>query len=409
MLRRDQVGPRHSGTSSRSEHHDSALETGVGSPGSPVAPEARAGGTPGGGVLGSRRRRAFERVLRVLLKGWYVQRLRALQNVPAPEGPPARRPVEHGADRVLLIGNGFTHGWGTRSHGLALTGQLEAALFRRSNRQTRVEYVGAEIMNLAAVEPWIEEHPIGDYDLILLVLSLNDALRLTSVHDYEAQMWHLVTELRARRRAGARVVVAGIHPVRGLAGYRGLIGRVTQRRADELNAAVAAVLAGLDDVEFMALPAPVPESDRPFGSPTMYAEWSAVFSETCGRQLDAARSTRPARAGTTGHDWSWAPGRQLAEDVDGGLRSELTDLAARAKKDFKVDLVYVTLVDGSRQFYLANTAKGGADEVPLGLSHCRETVRGTDEFVVPNSFRDPRFRDSPLIEVPQFRFYAGFP
>lgn len=352
----------------------------------------------------------LDRVLRVVLAAWYVKRLRALQGVPAPNGPPARRDGYDSVDRVLLIGNGFTHGWGTRSHGLALTGQLERALFRHSGQETHVEYIGAEIMNLAAVEPWIEEHPLGDYDLILLVLSLNDALRLTSVHAYEAQMWHLMTELRARRRAGARVVVAGIHQVSGLAGYGGLIGRVTQRRVDELNSAVTTVLADLDDVEFMELPAPVPETDRPYGSQAMYADWSAVFSETCARQLDVARSTRPTRPGpAAGHDWGWVAGERLVEHVDSALQSELHDLAARAKREFEVDLAYVTLVDGSRQFYLANTAKGGADEVPLKLTHCRETVRRADEFVVTNSFRDPRFRDSPLIQVPQFRYYAGFP
>ncbi|MFD1722353.1 GDSL-type esterase/lipase family protein [Amnibacterium endophyticum] len=358
----------------------------------------------------TREGKAGDRLLRVLLRAWYVRRLRALQNVPAPEAAALRRAAEGDADRVLLIGNGFAHGWGTRSHGLALPGQLEAGLARRSGRRTVVEFVGAEIMNLAAVVPWIREHPLGEYDLILLVLSLNDALRLTSVQDYEAQMRRLVDELRTRRRPGARVVVAGIHPVHDLQGYGGLIGRLTQRRVEELNAAVASVLTGLDGIEFMELPAPVPEPGRPHGSPSMYAEWSAAFSETCGRHLDASVTTRAATArAVTGHAWDWAPGQRLAEDVDGTLQTELQDLASRAKDEFKVDLAYVTLVDGGRQFYLANTAKGGAAEVPLELSHCRETVRGTGEFVVTNSFHDPRFRDSPLIEVPQFRFYAGFP
>lgn len=79
-----------------------------------------------------------------------------------------------------------------------------------------------------------------------------------------------------------------------------------------------------------------------------------------------------------------------------------------AKSRFGVDLASVSLVDGGRQHYLANTAPGSR-EVPLELSHCRETVRGDDMLVVENSFRDERFKASPLLDLTQLRFSAGLP
>ena len=344
-------------------------------------------------------------VLRTAAKLWYLRRLTDLQSVPSP-APRADRSDEAGAhDRVLVIGNGYTHGWGVLTQDLALSGQLERALTSRSGRSTRVRHVGAEIMSLAAAVAWLGDEEVGRYDLVLVVLSLNDAVRLTDADAYERDMRRLIARLRGGAGPAVPILVAGIPDVRALPHYGGVAGRLAARSADRLNARVEAVAGEWSDVGFLRLPAPEPEAGRPYGSPAMYSAWSDVFATACAPLLGSG-AAREVAAPT--REWSWAPAPEVLRRTGTGEATGLESLARAAKDEFGVDLAYVSLIDGGRQHYLANTARG-ASEVPVELSHCRETMRGDEMVVVENSFTDERFAENPLLDVTQFRFYSGIP
>ena len=67
----------------------------------------------------------------------------------------------------------------------------------------------------------------------------------------------------------------------------------------------------------------------------------------------------------------------------------------------------VNFVDAQRQWF---KAVRGLDlrETPRDVSICTHAILGRDLLVVPDTFEDMRFRDSPLlIGEPQLRFYAG--
>lgn len=348
--------------------------------------------------------------VRAAAKLWYVKMLADQQTVPTPHDAQEVHTGAEDPDRVLLIGNGPTHGWGTVTHELALTGQLARTLTLRTGRPTDVRYVGSETMNLASVIPWLGEEPIGDHDLILLVLSMNDAVRLTPVEDYQADMQRLLEKLTTESKASARIVVAGIHAVDSLPHYRGLPARVGQRNANRLNAAVREVVGRFDGVQFMDLTAPEAEPGRPYGSPRTYAAWADVFAETCVPALDVARVLDVERRVVPDHqrEWAWEPGRRILADAPVEGYEGLERLVHEAKERLGVDAAYVSLVDGDRQFYVANTGPVGSS-VPLELSHCKVTFTGDDVVVVGNSMKDPRFKGNPLIDLTQLRFYAGVP
>lgn len=351
-----------------------------------------------------------KKAVRAAAKLWYVKMLAAQQTVPVPRDSTDLVSGAPDPDRVLLLGNGPTHGWGTVTHQLALTGQLGRALTRRTARVTDIRYVGDETMNLAATIPWLGEQSLAEFDLVLLVLSMNDALRLTPEHEYRHDMERLLTKLTLETKPSARIVIAGIQPVASLPYYQGLFARIGQLSADRLNAATSQITGRFDGVEYMALDAPDAEPGRPYGSPQMYADWAESFADVCAPALDEARrlDVDRVRIVPVEREWDWEPGRRIIEQAPAEGWRALDALVADAKEDFGVDVAYVSVIDGDRQFYAANTGPTGRS-VPLDLTHCKVTIQGEETLVVENSFKDERFKHSPLIDLTQMRFYAGTP
>jgi diguanylate cyclase (GGDEF)-like protein len=84
----------------------------------------------------------------------------------------------------------------------------------------------------------------------------------------------------------------------------------------------------------------------------------------------------------------------------------ITRTAARL---FDAPIALVTLVDASRQWF--KSAQGlDLMETPRDVSFCAHALLGDEPFVVPDTKRDPRFADNPLVTGPPYvRFYAGMP
>lgn len=80
-----------------------------------------------------------------------------------------------------------------------------------------------------------------------------------------------------------------------------------------------------------------------------------------------------------------------------------------AKRIFQVPIALVSLVDADRQWF--KSAQGlDIRETPRDLSFCGHAILSDDILLVPDSHRDPRFADNPLVTgPPQVRFYAGCP
>lgn len=80
-----------------------------------------------------------------------------------------------------------------------------------------------------------------------------------------------------------------------------------------------------------------------------------------------------------------------------------------AKRLFGVPIALVSLVDENRQWFKSCFGLS-VSETPRDISFCGHAILGNGLFIIPDTFEDDRFADSPLVlNDPYIRFYAGCP
>ena len=84
-------------------------------------------------------------------------------------------------------------------------------------------------------------------------------------------------------------------------------------------------------------------------------------------------------------------------------------LTRMAKRMFSVPIALVSLVDEDRQWFKSCLGLD-VSETSRDISFCGHTILGDEVFIIPDTSKDERFADNPLvINDPKIRFYAGCP
>jgi lysophospholipase L1-like esterase len=219
-------------------------------------------------------------LLRWPLRFWYRMSLSHSSTIPAPRDAPHWSSTGAIVDRVLLIGNGPCHGWGVTTHDLALTGQLGRQLTRLTARGCHVDYVGDETMTVDTAEARLLAWPRRDYDAVVVILGINDAVRLTPPRTWARRLQSLLDRLERELPPSTRILLGDIPPLRSLGGYDNAIGRLAQPRADELNDALRRCAVRSERVHPFTVP-PAPKGDTATVSSAAqgYAELGAVVAQ----------------------------------------------------------------------------------------------------------------------------------
>jgi GAF domain-containing protein len=343
--------------------------------------------------------------LHFALRAWFAFRQLRLRSRIRPEDVPAIRSGDPAADRVLLVGNGPSQGWGLLTHQLALTGQLAAAVSRLTGRACDADLVGAEAMNVRSALAWIGDRDLRDADAIVLMIGTHDALRLTALHDWEQQLYDLLAGIEARVRPETVITLAGIPPIAAFGAYRGIVTRLTERHRRRLNTATRRIAAARR-VGYVELGAPLASIDE---APVVaYRELAGMLADEFAPRILEARPIAAARAPQPDRVWDWSGAPAFVELARTGGDSELRRLTEQAQKSFGVELAVVSLVEGDRLYHGTNTDVVPLS-VPLELSFCRYTVESGEPVIIPDTGRDPRFAANPLVDVSFINFYAGYP
>jgi lysophospholipase L1-like esterase len=329
-----------------------------------------------------------------------------MRNQVQPQDVPAVRSGDALADRVLLVGNGPSHGWGVVTHQLALTGQLADAIENRTRRSCDVDLIGAEAMNVRSASAWVGDRDLGMDDAVVLMIGFNDALRLTPVSTWKRELRALIDGISARLRPGCAVTVVGIPPIQSFSAYGSLAARLSDQHRLRLNAA-SRQIAETRGLNFVELPAPE-KANGEEAPAAVYREFAARIAHQIAPQLLLVRPIPAAREAKKDKVWDWSGTPAIVEAARRGGEAKLRSLTEQAQKSFGVELAVVSLVDGDRLYHGTNTDVMPAS-VPLELSFCKYTVESGEAVIIPDTGRDPRFVDNPLVDVSFINFYAGYP
>ncbi len=95
--------------------------------------------------------------------------------------------------------------------------------------------------------------------------------------------------------------------------------------------------------------------------------------------------------------------------LDTSAEERFDRLTRLAKKMFNVPIALVSLVDENRQWFKSSVGLD-AKETPRDISFCGHAILGDDILIIPDTKKDARFTDNPLVVgEPKIRFYAGCP
>lgn len=340
-----------------------------------------------------------QRLLRAGARLWWLNVYNSNGHRPIPRDAPSIRSGRPDADRVLLVGNGAAGGWMVATYGLALAGQLAAAVQRATGRGCDLDQVGDEVMNVQSASAWIGKRSLTDYDVVVVVLGMSDAVRLTSASEWRAGLTGLLGRLLADTRDSVRVVVTGIEPVHMSRVFRGPYAMLAQRNADRLNEVTQELASTFERVDYVELL----ESDLRLGGVgpgAVYASWATTLTVAVTAALDRAT------ARFTGEPLPALPvrGNPVAPSVEW---DQIKGLLDSAKSEFRADVAWISMLDGDRVTIPVASIGNSPSEVPLDLTFCAQTMQQDGTMVVPNAKRDPRFRGNPFLEVVHFEFYAG--
>jgi GAF domain-containing protein len=334
------------------------------------------------------------------MRAWYSRMLSHAPLVASPRAGSFIGSTGPEADRVLLIGNGPVHGWGVLTHELSLVGQVAGVLGARSGREVGVEFIGDERMTARSAGPWVGKATADGYDLAIIAIGMNDALRLTPLRQFADDYRRLVEQVRADLPEHAHIVLVTVPHVRSYQMAQGWLGRVAERHAEHLSHLIRSAAAGIPDTHVVEAPQEHFETVAPLGSRAFFADLAFQLAEQVGPVLDQARADRQAAPS----EFVLSAARVLASTADPALDR----LVADAREQFGVAVAAVNLVDGDR-IWSAALAGGLPMQMPTPLVYCG-IVAGTDEaLVVPDRYRDSRFDGNPILDVIDLPFYTGVP
>ena len=95
--------------------------------------------------------------------------------------------------------------------------------------------------------------------------------------------------------------------------------------------------------------------------------------------------------------------------LDTAPEERFNRLTRMAKRLLDVPIALVSLIDGNRQWFKSCVGLG-ISETSRDISFCGHAILGNDVFIIPDTQKDERFADNPLVVGdPNIRFYAGCP
>jgi len=306
-------------------------------------------------------------------------------------------------DRILLVGSAAVAGVGVASHEVGVGGYLARQLSAFTDRGVDIDLIGAAGLTTSRAAVLIKEVELLRYDAVVLMLGAPEALSLTPLSTWTADIRALLDQVRESAPYLAAFVV-GVAPLSKLAPFHSVIGPLVTGHIARINAATERLSheRGVHFIDFA--PRSDPNPDR-FVDASTYAAWAEPIARYVATALN---DSVPVPHRYSPCEVSRQSALDGMEVLDSPPTAELDAITRVARDLFGVLGAAVNLIDRDRQYTKAVTGFEARD-VPRDESFCTMTVELGGLLVIGDTTRDDRVSGLPATIDEGIRFYAGYP
>ncbi|MDQ1588567.1 MAG: hypothetical protein QOJ77_1732, partial [Microbacteriaceae bacterium] len=123
------------------------------------------------------------------------------------------------------------------------------------------------------------------FDVIVIVLGGNDAVRLMSVRIWRKRFAAVLGGVQQKSLGPPRTFVTGIPPIDFVPGFETRLGKIIAAHAMEMNSATAR-LCGTVNATYIPLPGIEPENELGVRDGQTYRKWADAIADIIAPQLD---------------------------------------------------------------------------------------------------------------------------
>lgn len=350
--------------------------------------------------------------VRPFVLGWLLSVRESWTNLVKPLDAPHVQTLGVDPDRVVLIGNALSVGYGVSSYDRSIAGHLARAISDSTDHGTDIEIIADASLTAASCLRELRRRDLDNLDAIIMTIGVNEALRLSSIAVWRRRLEKIFRTLDRTTPASLLVFIVQVPNTGLIARLPDFVLRPSARRAAMLNAATQQVVSRHPRATYIPFAPQLPSGEdmvtiarsEVYTTSETYEEWAALIAPPI------VTSFVPAVSATRFIQRDEAA-RQGALDALGILDTEAEErfdsIVARAKEAFGTDIVAITLIDHDRQ-WMKSVVGMDPVEVPRQLAFCNTAITRTDQFTIEDAAVDPLFKGHPFVTGGSgVRFYAG--
>ena len=222
-----------------------------------------------------------------------------MPKLPEAGGPPTGQTDGEGTPmRLLVLGESTAAGCGVADHTVALSGQLAAALSRRTGQAVAWRVVGRNGVTARVTrQSLLPLIPIEPVDLVAIILGVNDTKDLTPARRWQRDLKQLFFDLRIRL-GPTPLVVSGVPPMGSFPALPPPLRQFLGLRAALMDAALREAVAAAGQAIYAGpLTGLTPATfsiDRFHPGEAGYAQWADGLADAAMGLLTEGGSRTPA-------------------------------------------------------------------------------------------------------------------
>ena len=234
----------------------------------------------------------FHSALRLLIRLRPLTICASSMAAPRPVDAPYAYVAGPGPDQVLLLGSDMAAGCGVLTHQLGLVGHISRQLSDITGRGVELEACAEAGITLNKLVECIQNLPPVRPGAVMVIVGVNDALRLTSARAWRQDLQTLLDVIRGADAQGIHTLVIGIPPLDAFGTLAPLRQRVIAQHARLLNETSKRLCHNLTQVTFVPFLPAEPDRGPACGSSEAYQNQSRDFVVPLAAALHCAVTSR---------------------------------------------------------------------------------------------------------------------